>query len=87
MWNAIAVALKVKHLKERYPEVLAEVVLEDNKVDSSWESSTGSFLGHSSTQSHSMGLADPASQSLSSLSSQAIEDQSTLGTAGLRFLM
>ena len=79
MWNAIAMGLKVKHLKERYPEVLAEVHLEDNKIDSPRESNTDSFLLRSTTQSHSTGFTDPTSEGLSSLSSHGIEDQSARG--------
>lgn len=80
MWNAIAMSLKVQHLKERYPEVLAEVVLEDNKIDSAKESTSDSILLYSSTQSQSSGFTDPTSNDLSSLSSQGIAEQSTRGT-------
>ena len=80
MWNKIAMSLKVQHLKERYPEVLAEVVLKDHKIDSPNESTSDNFLPHSSTQSQSSGFTDPSSHPLSSLCSQAIAGQAARGT-------
>jgi hypothetical protein len=83
MWNSIAVTLKVNHLRERYSEVLADVVLPDNKIDLAEESTTDSYsFLPSSTQSQSTGFTDLTSQGLSSPSSQVLlEGQSGRGIA------
>lgn len=81
MWNAIAVDLKVKHLKGRYPDVLGDVALADNNVPSGDPGSTrDSFLHLSSTQSPSTGFCEGTSQVLSSLESDQSGRESTRGT-------
>ena len=79
MWNAIAMDLKVKHLRERYPDVLGHVVLTDNKLVSVPDSTTDSFLHQSSTQSLTSSFSQADSRELSSVVSDSSHVKSGRG--------
>jgi hypothetical protein len=79
MWNAMAVDLKVRHLRERYPDILGDVVLPDNKILSPPDSSRESHLEPSSMQTPSSGFIEATSHIVSSSATNPSRGESARG--------
>jgi hypothetical protein len=56
MWNAMAIMIKVRHLKERYPGILGDVVLAQSK-----RTQSSSELAYTSNASYSTGFSSTSS--------------------------
>jgi hypothetical protein len=68
MWNAMAVMIKVRHLKERYPGILGDVVLTEAKltqssIELSYASNASYSTGFSSTSSPHASIVSTSSSS------------------------
>jgi hypothetical protein len=75
----MAVDLKVRHLRERYPDILGDVVLPDNKILSPPDSSRESHLEPSSMQTPSSGFIEATSHIVSSSATNPSRGESARG--------
>jgi hypothetical protein len=74
MWHDMDVQLKIKHLREKYPNILMSVVFQHKPLSPEYALTTSS-QGHPTSQSHSSGLSFETSSSITS-KSKSLDDES-----------